>query len=146
MDKIINLSDMHTAEDKINVYKYLSNKGAPKKTRITISNPVTKEVYGTYENKVVISGAMYTACQLFNIVEPTIIPNYNTELGLENSEAAGTIHPGVPELVALFAVGDSGCGSVESDVKVARFIDRISPKMTNGVYVRMSVVKRSLGL
>lgn len=133
--KIINLSDKAVAEDKIDICKYLSTKGAPKKTRITISNPITKEVYGTYENKVVISGAMYTACRLFNIAEPNIITNYDTALDLENKVAPGTQPPsGAEELVSLFCVGDSGCGSVESDVKVANFIDRISPSTTGGVY------------
>ena len=134
--KIINLSDKVITEDKINVYNFLASKGAPKKTRITISNPITKEVYGTYENKVVISGAMYTACRLFNIAEPDTIPNYDQGLGIENGVPAGSQHPADagPELVSLFCVGDSGCGSVESDVKVVNFIDRISPTTTEGIY------------
>lgn len=129
--KIINLRDDCSSMEKLDILlpngdKNIIRSGAPKRTRITISNPITKEVLGVYENKVVISGAMYTACNLFGINMPTTIPNYNDELGLENSESAGTL-PTSPELVSLFCVGDSGCGSVESDVKVVNFIDRIAP-------------------
>ena len=140
--KILNLSDAHKAEDTLNISKFLSTKGTPKKTRITISNPITKEIYGVYENKVVISGAMYTGCRLFGIHEPDIIPNYDQELGIENPVSPGAFPPEpgdddyvAPELVSLFCVGDSGCGSTESDVKVANFIDRISPKTNaSGIY------------
>lgn len=124
--KIINLRDSYSTLDNSTILKHISEKGVPKKTRITITNPITKEVYGVYENKVVISGAMYTACSLFGLDMPTTIPNYNSELQLDRSEAPGTAHTD-PQLVTLFCVGDSGCGSVESDIKVVNFIDRIAP-------------------
>ena len=125
--KIINLKDTYTTLDNSAILRHISEKGVPKKTRITITNPITKEVYGVYENKVVISGAMYTACSLFGLDMPTTIPNYNSELQLDNSEDPGASHEN-PQLVTLFCVGDSGCGSVESDIKVVNFIDRIAPK------------------
>lgn len=125
--KVINLKDFANIKDKLlvnDISKRLSS--GPKKTRITISNPDTKEILGIYENKCVITGAMHDACLVFGLEEPTFIPSYNTELNLDHSLSPSAEKSNTP-IICFFAVGDSGCGSVESDVREANFIDRIAP-------------------
>ena len=54
------------------------------------------------------------------------MPNYNTALDLENSVEEGTPRQNRP-IICLFCVGDSGCGSMDTDVKEASYVDRIAP-------------------
>ena len=78
-EKIISLNDKHSITDLINDDHNLADRlgGKVKKTRITITDHDTGEVLGEYENKVVISGSMFSACKVFGIDTDLILPSYN---------------------------------------------------------------------
>ena len=51
-------------------------------------------------------------------------------MGLDNSDEPGT-EPTGDNLVCLFCIADTGCGSVPSDVYVSAYTDRIQPPPAN---------------
>ena len=129
--KTINLKDSHDIHDELmnrgnSVTIQERLKAGPKKTRITIKDPDSGEVLGVFENKVVISGSAFAASRLFGVDTPFPIPNYNTALNLQNSVDPGT-EPENDPIICLFCVGDSGCGTFDSDVFAASYVDRIAP-------------------
>lgn len=129
MEKIMNLSDCLNVEDRIDK-KIISERlsGGPKKTRIILKDHDTGETLGEFENKVVISGSIFNACNSFGLTSPVILPNYNDELGLDNTLDYTTEEPKNSPIVCLFCVGDSGCGSTPKDVFTTNYIDRINPE------------------
>lgn len=129
MEKIINLEpDYLRAVDSIEKSVIDSKLSAgPKSTLITISDGDTGEILGEYHNKVVITGSMFSAIKAFGVASPVTLPNYNTELGLDNTLDYSTVKPKNDSIVCLFCVGDSGCGATQKDVFTANFTDRIEP-------------------
>lgn len=120
----INLSDVAKMKDKLN----LSSLGAPKKTKITISDADTgKEIY-TGENKVLITGGQLTACKLWGLHEEVVFPNYNDAMDLENRYDYDQVQPMNEPFICLFAIGRGGCGTNLSDVFPVRYTERIDPK------------------
>lgn len=129
MEKIINLEpDYLRVVDRIEAFAIDAKLSAgPKSTLITISDGDTGEILGEYHNKVVITGSMFSAIKAFGVPSPVTLPNYNTELGLDNTLDYSTIKPKNDSIVCLFCVGDSGCGATQKDVFTANFTDRIEP-------------------
>lgn len=82
------------------------------KTRIIARNPITQEVIWETTNKVIISGAAFSAAKHFNITPTVKTPTYNTTLGLENTASDPYNTPGIrrEEQVILFCMGTDGCG------------------------------------
>lgn len=127
---IISLKDIEKIEDKalvadIKRKAFNQLNSGVKGTRIRLKNLETGEVQELH-NKVVISGSIATASNLFIIDPPVAVPNYNTALGLENSVEEGTTPENLP-IICLFGVGDDGCGIIDSDVFVPNYVDRIAP-------------------
>lgn len=129
MHKTIKLTpDFHQALDTMDKQIISARmSGGPKKTRITVMDADTGEVHGVFENKVVITGSMLSACDIFGIPLPATLPSYNAEMELNNSHEPGT-QPKNSPIVCLFCIDDSGCGAEQKDVFVANYIDRIDPK------------------
>lgn len=128
MSNIIKLKDIESIEDKLiisnikkKVYSQLGS--GVKGTRIRLKNLETGEV-SELHNKVVISGSVATASNLFTIDPPIALPTYNVALGLENSVEQT---PENMPLICLFGVGDDGCGVLDSDVFAPSYVDRIAP-------------------
>jgi hypothetical protein len=125
--KIVSLKDKHSIADLIKSdHNLVERFGRPKKTKITITDHDTGEVLGEYENKVIISGSMFSGCKIFGIDTSLILPSYNDEMHFDNDQAKD------PEnykksIVQLFCVGDDGCGATQKDVFVCNFTDRIKP-------------------
>lgn len=132
-DIILTMGDSAKAKDRISDHDKAvlldRLKGGAKKTRITITNTETGESH-TYENKVVIPGSQLNACKLFGLEPIVNFPSYNTEMQLDNS-----VDPSEPpkneQLVCLFCVADSGCGTLPKDVYVSKVTDRIKPAPAN---------------
>lgn len=119
----INLS----SEEKRNIAQRIH--AGVKKTRIKITNLDTGET-NVYENKVVIPGSQMNICKMFGLEEKVKFPSYNKEMDLDNS-----VDPEEPpandQLVCLFCLADSGCGTLPKDVYVSKVTDRIKPAPAN---------------
>lgn len=128
MSNIISLKDIAKIDDKLamTVKRKIFNemKSGVKGTRIRMKNLATGEITELH-NKVVISGSIATASNLFTIDPPVVVPSYNTALQLENSVTGQT--PLNKPLICLFGVADEGCGTLDSDVYEPSYVDRISP-------------------
>ena len=130
MEKIITLdSDSMKIMDRLD-RKMMQEKfkAGPKRTLITMTDHDTGEVLGTYENKILITASIFTATNAFGIPSPITLPNYNDELGLDHTLDYGTVKQMNTPIVCLFCIGDSGCGTMPSDVYVAKYTDRIEPE------------------
>ena len=128
MSNIISLKDIEHIEDKMLVSEIKTKITSQmcsgvKGTRIRMKNLETGEVQELH-NKVVISGSIATASNLFTISPPIIIPTYNTALELENSVSQEPLNT---PIICLFGVGDDGCGTIDSDVFSPSYVDRIAP-------------------
>lgn len=128
MEKVINLTpDYLEAFDTLEKNIILERLHAgPKKTKIILTDHDTGKVLGEYHNKVLITGSVFSAANAFGISCPITIPNYNTEMKLDNSVKAGTTPNNTP-IICLFCVGDSGCGTTQKDVFTTKYTDRIDP-------------------
>jgi hypothetical protein len=126
-EKIIKLSDIQNQKDLLSNYNILSDKATPKYTKIIAKDADTGEILSETMNKVVITGSVTAASKMFGISSPIKIPTYNTELELENSRDYTTV-PINDNIVCLFCVDDSGCGTDKSDPFTVNYIDRISPE------------------
>ena len=85
--KVINLTPdylehMDSIEKKIIFDKFSAG---PKATKIIISDHDSGKILGEYHNKIVITGSIMSAMKAFGIDTPVILPNYNEELGLDNT-------------------------------------------------------------
>ena len=96
----------------------------PKGTRVIIKNADTGEVLWDGHNKTLIAGSQFIATNLWGIDPIVKLPNYNTELDIDNVEHS-TGDPGF--LISLFCVGISGCGSQNSQVYPVSYTNRIPP-------------------
>ena len=121
----LHLKDRVVVKDTIKVPGIDSAK--PKKTKIVLTNHDTGEVLGEFENKVVITGSLLNTMKAFGIEEsPVEFPTYNQDVELDESEDPGTPKEN-PQIVQLFCVADSGCGSLPSEVYTTKYTDRIKP-------------------
>ena len=122
MKKIINLNDKISQEDALLMSAIDFSK--PKGTQVIINNANTGEVLWDGHNKTLIAGSQFIATTLWGIDPIVKLPNYNTELDIDNIEhSAGD--PGF--LISLFCVGISGCGSQNSQVYPVSYTNRIPP-------------------
>lgn len=120
--KILNLTD----EERDSVTKRLAT--GPKATRIIMTNHDTGEVLQELHNKVLCTGSMFTAMNVFNLNSiPVNIPTYNSELGLDHTLDYRTVSPKNRPYICLFCIGDSGCGTSPSDIFPVNYVDRIAP-------------------
>lgn len=132
-EKIISLNDKHSISDLINSDKDLLTRleqGKVRKTRITLTDHDTGEVLGEYENKVVITGSMFSGCKVFGIDTNLILPSYNDEMNFDNDQDTSLDRNYDKSIVQLFCIGDDGCGATQRDVYVCNYTDRIKP-LTN---------------
>lgn len=101
--------------------------GGVKKTRIILRDTRTGEVLQEVENKVVVSGSIFSAMKAWGIATPVILPNYNDEMKLDHTLNYANVLPSNDPVVCLFCVGDSGCGTTQKDVFTVKYTDRIDP-------------------
>lgn len=91
---------------------------------VEFRDPTTGEILFRKKNKVILAGSIFTACKHFDI-EPTVsLPNYNTELGLD--QTVETAAENVSK-ICLFAVGIDGCGAEDTqiiDVNYMKWLDK----------------------
>lgn len=128
MEKTILLNDFADIKDTIDgkIIRDRLNAG-PKGTKIIMTDHDNGKVLGEYENKVVITGSQLNACKIFNLDPEVIFPDYNRELGLDNTLDYSVVKPKNEPFVCLFCIGDSGCGEEPQNVFKASFTDRIEP-------------------
>jgi len=127
MESRISLQDIEQMHDEMLKSEFkkraFSQMGSGVKgTRIRMTNLETGEVTELH-NKVVVSGSIAAAMNLFD-VERVHVPTYNEALELQNSV---TQDPSNTPLICLFGIGDDGCGTLDSDVFVPNYVDRIAP-------------------
>jgi hypothetical protein len=121
MEKIINLLEDMTPEDKIIINKSLS--GGPKGTRVIIKNSNTGEVLFDGHNKTIIAGSQFMATRLWGIDNVITLPNYNDELNIENNVVQA--RPDNDPIICLFCVGINGCGQENSQVYPVKYTNSI---------------------
>ena len=128
-DKIY-LKDLFEQKEKlIAKEEFISaiEKATPQYTSIILQDHDTRKVDGEFHNKILITGSLLNACYAFGI-SPSYesIPTYNADLGLDNSVDSGET-PSNNNIVCLFCVDDSGCGTSPTDVYPVNYTDRIKP-------------------
>lgn len=128
----INVKDSTDIYDDYSIHRFYEKdnviKRGPKGTRIILKDHDTGEEIGNFSNKILISAAQMTACKQFGIDATVDFPTYNEEFGLENTVDSEIIQPNNEPIVCLFGVGNSGCGTLASDVFPVRYTERIEPK------------------
>ena len=108
--------------------KILKGRGGPKSTRIVMIDHDTGNIIVDTHNKVLITGGQFTACKQFGIDATINFPNYNEDLGLENTVDYDTVQPKNEPIICLFCVGNYGCGTITIDTYPIKYTDRIDPK------------------
>ena len=111
MDKQIILNDFDGfAKDELDISGHDDPCGC-KGTEIIITNEDTGEELFRGHNRKVIAGAQFEATKLWGLSQIVNFPDYNAELGLDNSSQR---IPDNDPIVCLFAVGIDGCGRENS--------------------------------
>ena len=122
------LKDSYTIKDNANLKSFIENsKGTPVKTRIIIKDRDTGEILSDNHNKILISGGQMTACKHFGLDAIVNLPNYNEDLGLENTLDYETVQPANEPIICLFCVGQGGGGTTPTDVYPVKYTERIEP-------------------
>lgn len=93
-------------------------------TDIQIFVEGTDELVFRGSNKVLISGAAFTARNHFDLSGTEITPSYNTVMNLENTVSET---PSTPNKVFLFAIGTDGCGTENSQLYPVDYKKWINP-------------------
>ena len=129
MEERLYLKDALKCKDKAlkkDVLKSLES-AHPRYTEITLVDHDTGEVLSKNHNKVLITGSLVNACDAFGI-SPAYedIPTYNRDMILDNSLDTST-DPDNDNIVCLFCVDDSGCGTTPTEVYEVNYTDRIEP-------------------
>lgn len=97
-----------------------------KKTKVVFRNHDTGEILYEGENKVLIPGSQINACKVFGLDPVVAFKSYNQEMNLDQSVSPSQ-PPKNEQLVCLFCVSDSGCGTLPKDVYKTKVTDRIKP-------------------
>lgn len=129
-EKMVSLYDKHSISDFLINNEVLNriSSGKVKKTKITITDHDTGIELGTYENKVLITGSMFSGCRLFGIDTDLVLPSYNDEMHFYKDQPSPVESRNYNKsFVQLFCVGDDGCGATQRDVRVCNYTDRIRP-------------------
>ena len=129
-EQLINLNDIASIKDSALITKITESlKSGAKRTKITLLDHDSGKVLGEFENKIVISGSILNAQNVWGIEPPVVFPSYNKEMELDNS---GTYNTRLnANKVCLFCVDDSGCGTTRKDVFTGKYVDRIKPAPKN---------------
>lgn len=119
MEKKLILSERNRTKDNIDIHK---NSTAYNKGVVDIIDETTNEIIFQARNKVIISGAGFTARKHFNLSNDEITPSYNTVLNLDNS-VSDSEKPASEDLekVYLFSVGVDGGGYEPSQVYAVNY-------------------------
>lgn len=117
------LKDSTDIHDNI-IIKNESHYMTPKKTKIMIYDD-DGNLLGENTNKMLVTGSQFSACSQFDIDPLIVFPNYNNDLGIDN-----TLNNNVnsKNCICLFACGTSGCGIKASEVYPVDFTKRIAPE------------------
>ncbi len=99
-----------------------------KGTKITFTDHDTGETLSETHNKVLISGGQCLACKLYGIDAIVDLPNYNEAFGLENTLDYNVVQPYNEPILALFCMGQGGCGTTPNDLFTVRYTERIEPE------------------
>lgn len=121
--KIIKLDDSMAQEDKVLLSNITSS--SPIGSRVIIKDGTTGEIRYEGHNKTVVAGSQYMATKLWGIDNRLTFPNYNDELGLENSVMSKT--PDNDQIIQLYCVGINGCGQENSQVYPVTYTTRMPP-------------------
>ena len=121
MEKIINLNDKISLEDQMILNAI--DLSSPKGTQVIIKNAETDEILWEGHNKTVIAGSQFIATKLWGINPVVTLPDYNTELDLEEKFKHSSGDPDF--FIYLFCVGISGCGAENSQVYPVSYTNRI---------------------
>ena len=121
MEKVINLNDKISQEDRMLLS--MVDFSQPKGTQVIIKDDLGNILWEGH-NKTVIAGSQFIATSLWDIDPIVELPDYNTELGIDNTHrSSGDPKP----IICLFCVGISGCGSQNSQVYPVNYTNRIPP-------------------
>ena len=132
MNVVIHANDKHIVTDFADISKEMKETinsttlGGPKRTKVVFKNHDTGEILGEYHNKVVVAGSQTQAMNMFGVDKDVMLPSYNTEMELDNSQPDSTEPANVPR-VCLFCVSDNGCGTTPKDIYVSSVKDRVHP-------------------
>lgn len=129
-ENVINLNDISNVKDSA-LLKTITEamNGGAKGTKITLIDHESGDILGEFENKIVITGSILNAQNVWGIEPPVVFPSYNKEMGLENDKSYTKILN--TRKVCLFCVDDSGCGTTRKDVFTGKYVDRIAPAPKN---------------
>ena len=125
-ETVVNLNDIANIKDDA-IIKTINERmscGA-KGTKITLIDHESGKTLGEFENKIVITGSILNAQNVWGIEAPVKFPSYNSEMNLDNTKSYQE-RLNVPK-VCLFCVDDSGCGTTPKDVYTGTYISRIKP-------------------
>lgn len=120
------MKDSLICRDAISV----EHSGGPKRTEIDmylVDENGKETLIDTFHNKIVATGSIFNAINVFQIQSPFILPNYNEALDLENTLDYTQVEPYNAPCICLFCISDEGCGTEPSEVFTANFIDRVDP-------------------
>ena len=114
--------DMNNFNENVKIMNEF-DKMTPTKTKIMFFDD-DGNLLGETENKMIITGSQFSACNHFGIDPLIVFPNYNTGLGIDNSLNNNV---NSKNIISLFCCGDSGCGPKASEVYPVDFTKRINP-------------------
>lgn len=105
--------------------KLIHEKVQPKEvydTKVTIYVEGTDTILFQSKNKIIVPGAINTACKHWGLQSPIILPNYNTELGItaDGIDLSASVDEN-NKFISLFCVGTGGCGPESSQVYTVDF-------------------------
>lgn len=129
MTEQLYLRDILKSHDKMKIKSVIDvvDKATPVKTRIILKDHDTGEILSDDSNKVLITGSLLNACYAFGISSNyEDIPSYNSDMHLDNSLDPST-EPDNDNIVCLFCIDDSGCGTTATEVYEVNYTDRIEP-------------------
>lgn len=91
-------------------------------TKITVYVEGTDTVLYEGSNKIILPGAINTACKHWGFDAPYTLPNYNSALGIEEENLNLTATENEQnKFIVLFCVGTDGCGPESSQVYPVNF-------------------------
>ena len=114
------------------ITKVIHEKIKPKEiydTKITVYVEGTDTVLYEGKNKIILPGAINTACKHWGLSPIVTLPNYNKELNLTTSNIDLTESVNEQDkFISLFCIGTGGCGPEASQVYPVNFDKWITPE------------------